>query len=81
MKTKKPVGKPLPPKFKHKVECDYFRKFTWKERIQILMGKNARLLLVVVSEHSTGKYDAALDFKLTYDLEPKPFLEITPPPT
>lgn len=77
--SKNPEGKPLPPVFKYKIEFDYLKKFTWGERIQIFLGKRARLNFQIATMHAPGKYQPLLVFKMTNDLEPKPFLEITPP--
>lgn len=57
MKNKPPVGRILPPKFKHVMEVAFHRRLTLKERLQIAVGYNLILQFSARIEYSPGKWE------------------------
>jgi len=49
-----PKGKPLPPKFAHCHDFDWFRQFTLKERFLIAIGCNLFVRVKLLSVNSPG---------------------------
>lgn len=49
-------GRFLPPAFKHEMSFDATRKFTWRERILILLGQEAEIQIRVITEHRPGQF-------------------------
>lgn len=54
-KPKFPVGTPAPPIYKCRYDFEWFRKFTWRERLAILLGSNFRLQASFLTSSSMGK--------------------------
>lgn len=68
-KSKRPVGTPVPIKFKKIMRADFFRKFTWKERLQILLGYRAVITFRVMTEHSPGRFQTECNLSTTGNTE------------
>lgn len=68
MKNKPPIGRELPPKFKHMIDVGATRKFSWKERIQILIGYRADISVAIICEHLPGKFTPKVQLDLTPEL-------------
>jgi len=63
-----PRDKPLPPRYKFQVACDWTRRFGWRERFKILFGYRAVIILRMTTEHHTGKFEADLHLALTPEM-------------
>lgn len=50
-----PKGKPLPPTFRFRHDYDWFRRFTWKERLKILIGCNLFVRVQFFTVNSPGQ--------------------------
>lgn len=55
MKTKLPE-RPLPEAHKHLMKIDWFRRFTFLERLQIFFGYNLVVLCRVKLPHAPGRF-------------------------
>lgn len=55
MKKPFPAGTPAPPIYKCRYDFEWFRKFTWRERLAILIGSNFRLQASFLTSSSMGK--------------------------
>ena len=55
----------LPPRFKFREDFEFFRKFTFKERLKIIIGFNLRLPGTIFMEHSPGKTQHVLEAHTT----------------
>lgn len=66
----------LPPVWKKLVQCEWFRRFTWKERLQIFFGYRVRLTMKMATEHSPGRYQADLTLVTCKDIDPKDIRKI-----
>lgn len=64
-------GRELPTKMKEEIHLEFFRKFTLKERIKILIGFNIRNVVRIETQHRTGKIKPMLTTEVTQDLQPK----------
>jgi len=51
----RPQARPLPPAFRHVIKVDWFRKFTFWERIHILLGCNLLVLVRIPTLHKPGE--------------------------
>lgn len=47
---------PAPKLFRHVIEVDWFRKFTWPERLHILLGCNLNVLIRIPTLHKPGEH-------------------------
>jgi hypothetical protein len=47
-------GRVLPPAFRHITEVDWNRRFSWKERLQILFGYTLNVMVRIPSLHKPG---------------------------
>ncbi len=54
-KTIAKLQKPLPPSFRHVMRFDWFREFTWAERLKILFGGNLFVLIRIPTLHNPGQ--------------------------
>lgn len=54
-KKGRPLGKALPPAFRHVIQFDWNRTFTWKERLQIVFGYSFNVLIRVPTLHKPGE--------------------------
>ena len=70
MKPSHPPGRVLPPVFKKAVELSFQRRLTFKERLQILIGYNLLVTLVMGAEHHPGRIDPHLVITTTEMLSP-----------
>lgn len=50
----------VPPQFKHVMELQWFRKFTWQQRLFIALGCPVKVDLKILCEHSPGKISSDL---------------------
>lgn len=65
-----PKGRVLPPSYKFLITENFFRYFTWKERLQILIGYRALIKLQMCVEHSPGKHQSSLELETSKELTP-----------
>lgn len=65
MKLKHPPGKPIPPKFKTGIECDFARAFSWRERLKILCGFTAIIRVRIPTEFHPGRFAPVMELNLT----------------
>lgn len=65
-----PPGRPVQPTYKKAFELRFFHAFTIKEKLKILLGYRARMVILAASEHSPGALHAEMKLKLTTDLQP-----------
>jgi len=61
----KPVERPVFPEYKYSITIESFKRFSWKQRLQILLGYNATAMVTIVSVNSMGKAAAKMDLNLT----------------
>lgn len=48
-------GRPLKPSFRHVIEFDWNRTFSWKERLQILLGYSFNVMIRIPTLHKPGE--------------------------
>jgi hypothetical protein len=70
MKTKHPQGQPLPPKFKARYDFQWFRTFTLKERLLILIGCNFLLKSSFYSVSTLGAVQPSFQGQVTKTATP-----------
>lgn len=68
----KPNNRPVPPAWKFKIETDFHRQFTTKERLKILLGFNANIRMAIATEHHCGRMTPAMVLELTPAVKPRP---------
>jgi len=75
MSNKIPYTKrPVPPKFKHVIQAEFYRAFTWTERLQILLGYRSIISVHITVEQKPGMFDPKMTFRTTKEIlnqEPK----------
>lgn len=59
---KLPVGRVLPPQFKHVIDQPFSVRFTWKQRLLIALGCPVVGKFVCWTEHSPGKVHPLMEF-------------------
>lgn len=62
--------KVMPTKFAGTISTDWFRKFTLKERLQILFGYNLSVAVRIVCVHAPGKFNPIIAAETTKHTEP-----------
>jgi hypothetical protein len=48
-------GKPVKPPFRHVIQTDWHRTFSWKERLQILLGYSLEVAVRIPTLHRPGE--------------------------
>ena len=61
----------LPTKMKEVIHLEFFRKFTWRERLKILIGYNVRNSLEIQTQHCAGKITPKMLTEVVENVEPK----------
>lgn len=61
----------MPPKYKHVLSVDWFRKFTLKERLKILFGYNIVVAFRVVTVNACGAYEPVIKAETTKNIDSK----------
>jgi hypothetical protein len=56
----KPKGKPVQVPFNHSIETEWFREFTWKERIAIFFGCNVLVQIAIFTRHNSGEFQPVI---------------------
>lgn len=51
--------------FKHRMDLNFHRRLTWKERLKALAGFNLDITLQVMTEHKPGKFEPSLHIEFT----------------
>lgn len=54
MKKTDAPGRLLPVKFAHVIKCEYFRRFTFIERLKLLLGYNVVVMCGIAVRHNPG---------------------------
>jgi hypothetical protein len=63
-------GIPVKPAFRHVIEIDWFRQFTWKERMQILLGYQLQVMIRIPTLHKPGVFDRFIKSVVTEETTP-----------
>jgi hypothetical protein len=61
-------GKKIKPRFRHVIECDWFRTFGFKERIKILFGAGLHVQMRTPTLHKPGELGTIVIGTVTDDL-------------
>ena len=77
MKPKFPAGTPKPPVFKCRYDFEWFRKFTWRERLAILCSSNFRLQASFLTSSSMGQVQPVFVGGVTVARTPKQQAELS----
>jgi len=62
--------RPLPPQHKHLLKIDWFRSFTLRERLKILLGHNLNVLIRIKTAHHPGAHEPTIAAEVTPHLKP-----------
>lgn len=65
----------LPAKFSRVLEVDWFRRWTLKERLQILVGYNVAVCIRIACRHSAGAIRPFVRAETTKQLHPSDLLK------
>lgn len=68
-----PTGKPIDPVWRYKIECGFFRKFTWKERLKIALGMAVKVDMKIGLEQRPGKFSPIMGLYVTKQTEAEAF--------
>lgn len=64
-KNKLSLGRPVPTQWKFRIDADFDRVLTCRERLQILIGYRLKGKLTVVTQHSPGNHQEIVDLRTT----------------
>jgi hypothetical protein len=64
----------VPTVYKYRVNLDWFRAFTWKERIKILFGYSLFVVIRVRTKHNAGEIDPVIAGSVVEHNNPDEFL-------
>lgn len=73
-KLPKSEGKPVPTVFKHIIKIEYFRRFSFRERIAILFGSGIVLQIGCATQHSPGVFQPLILGKVTKETSPDSYM-------
>jgi hypothetical protein len=77
MSNKLSPGKPVPPVFKCRYDFEWFRHFTWRERLAILCRANFRLQASFLTSSSMGQVQPVFVGGITVARSPEQQAEIS----
>ena len=76
LKAKMPQskGKPVPTVYRHVIKVEWYRRFTWSERLAILFGSGLVVMEGIATQHSPGAFQPLLIGKVTKSTTPDDFM-------
>ena len=60
--------RPLPEKFRHVISVDWFRTFSWKERLLIALGYNLAVYIRVPTRHNPASLQPVIGAEVSHHL-------------
>lgn len=60
-----------PAQWKQRLELSQFRRFTWPERLKILLGYNLHCHVALLTEHSPGRVAQTIRHTVTKAVDPE----------